>query len=37
MDIQKLHNLRDQLQSVIVGQEALLDRLIIALLAGGPV
>jgi len=32
-----LDNLRTQLSSVIVGQEALLDRLLIALLAGGHV
>ncbi len=33
--IQKLHDLRTTLQSVIVGQNDLLDRLIIAVLAGG--
>ncbi len=32
-----LHRLKAQLQTVIVGQEALLDRLIIALLTGGHV
>ncbi len=36
-DTQPLHNLRAQLQTVIVGQHALLDRLIIAVLAGGHV
>ena len=34
---QPLSTLKAQLQSIIVGQEALLDRLIIALLAGGHV
>ena len=37
IDIQQLHNLRDQLSEVIVGQQDLLERLIIALLAGGHV
>jgi MoxR-like ATPase len=32
-----LHKLRNKLQSIIVGQEALLDRLVIAVLAGGHV
>ena len=36
-DIQALHALRTRLASIIVGQEALLERLIIALLAGGHV
>lgn len=36
-DIQLLHNLREKLQTVIVGQHELLDRLIIAVLAGGHV
>ncbi len=36
-DIHLLHELRNKLGSVIVGQEALLDRLVIALLAGGHV
>ena len=36
-DTQLLGGLREQLQSVIVGQTRLLDRLIIALVAGGHV
>ena len=36
-DISLLHELRTKLQSIIVGQEDLLDRLIIAVLAGGHV
>ncbi len=36
-DIKLLHDLRARLGNVIVGQEALLDRLVIALLAGGHV
>jgi len=36
-DIHLLHALRDKLGSVIVGQEKLLDHLVIALLAGGHV
>ncbi len=36
-DIKLLHDLRARLGTVIVGQEALLDRLVIALLAGGHV
>ncbi len=36
-DIHLLHNLQDKLRSIIVGQEALLERLIIAVLAGGHV
>lgn len=35
--IHLLHELRNQLGSIIVGQEALLDRLVIAVLAGGHV
>ena len=37
VNIHLLHDLRKKLGSVIVGQEALLDRLVIALLAGGHV
>lgn len=36
-DIKALHGLRKRLASIIVGQEALLDRLVIALLSGGHV
>ncbi len=36
-DLQALHALRTRLASIIVGQETLLERLIIALLAGGHV
>ncbi len=36
-DIELLHELRRKLGSVIVGQDALLDRLVIAVLAGGHV
>ncbi len=36
-DIELLHQLRRKLGTVIVGQEALLDRLVIAVLAGGHV
>lgn len=36
-DIKLLHDLRAKLGTIIVGQEALLDRLVIAVLAGGHV
>jgi len=36
-DIQALHSLREQLSSIIVGQQELLDRLVIAVLSGGHV